>query len=41
MRSPSVVLALSLAAVFAAAPARAHHGKDFLIVESVELPHRH
>ena len=38
MRSPSVVLSFIVAVLLAATPARAHHGKDFLVVETVELP---
>jgi hypothetical protein len=38
MRRPSVVWCFFVAGVLAAAPARAHHGKDFLLVETVELP---
>lgn len=30
---------LSLAALVEATPARAHHGKDFLLVETYEIPH--
>jgi hypothetical protein len=40
MRSRFFVLSSLAAAVLVATPAHAHHGKDFLVVETVGLPHR-
>jgi len=43
VKTTRVLFAVSLLALFAlfAAPAFAHHGKDFLLLESDELPHPH
>ena len=40
VRNAAVVVCAGLIASAVGAPAWAHHGKDFLIVEIVDLPHR-
>jgi hypothetical protein len=39
LEASRVFVATTLAILAAAAPARAHHGKEFLVVETYELPH--